>query len=111
MHLLANKQQVSYENSKISCICKGKFEDKYAKDKKYQKVIDHYHYTSECKGAAHSICNLKYGIPTEINMTFHNRSNHDYHFIITELAEEFEGHFTCIGKKYITFSVPIEKEI
>ena len=34
--------------------------------------------------------------------------NYDYHFIIKELAEEFEGKYTCIGennKKYITFSV------
>ena len=37
-----------------------------------------------------------------------------YHFIIKELAEEFEGQFTCLGEnaeKYITFSVPIEKKI
>ena len=30
------------------------------------------------------------------------------------LAEKFEGKFTCLGentKKYITFSVPIEKEV
>ena len=40
-------------------------------------------------------------------------SNYDYHFIIKELAEEFEGQFTCLGEnteKYITFSVPIDKE-
>ena len=31
-----------------------------------------------------------------------------------ELAEEFEGEFKCLGEnteKYITFSVPIKKEI
>ena len=41
-------------------------------------------------------------------------SNYDYHFIIKELAEEFEGQFICLRKnteKYITFSVPIAKEV
>ena len=45
-------------------------------------------------------------------MVFHNGSTYDYHFIIKELAEEFEGQFECLGEnaeKYITFSVPIEK--
>ena len=44
---------------------------------------------------------------------FHNVSTYDYHFIIKELAEEFEGEFGCLGEtteKYITFSVPIKKE-
>ena len=45
---------------------------------------------------------------------FHNGSTFDYHFIIKELAEEFEGEFECLGEnteKYIIFSVPIKKEI
>ena len=44
---------------------------------------------------------------------FHNGSTYDYHFIIKELAEQFEGEFECLGKnteKYIAFSVPIKKE-
>ena len=47
-------------------------------------------------------------------MIFHNFSNHDYHFIIKELAKEFEEQFKCLGEnteKYITFSVPIKKEL
>ena len=45
---------------------------------------------------------------------FHNGSTYDYHFIIKELAEEFEGEFEFLvenTEKYITFLVPIEKEI
>ena len=41
-----------------------------------------------------------------------NGSTYDYHFIIKELAEEFEWQFECLGEnteKYITFSVPIKK--
>ena len=61
-----------------------------------------------------SICNLKYNVPKKIPIVFHNGSNYDYHFIIKELAEEFKKQFTCLGEnteKYITFTVPIEKEI
>ena len=46
-------------------------------------------------------------------MPFLNWSNYDYHFIIKELAEGFEKQLTCLGentKKYITFTVPIEKQ-
>ena len=61
------------------------------KIKKYCKLRDHCHYTGECRGAAHSICNLKLSVPKEIPIVFHNESNYDYHFIIKELAKEFEG--------------------
>ena len=46
-------------------------------------------------------------------MVFHNGSNYDYHFIITELAKEFKGEFNCLGentKKFETFSVPITEK-
>ena len=45
---------------------------------------------------------------------FHNGSTYDYHFIIKELVKECEGKFECLGEnteKYMTFSVPIKKEI
>ena len=74
---------------------------------------DHCHYTEKFRGAAHSICNLKYKTPKEIPVVFHNGSTYDYHFIIKQLAEEFKGQFECLGEnseKYITFSVPIKKE-
>ena len=114
MKLLTKEHQESYENAKICYICKEKFENKNLKDKKYQKLRDHCHYTGEHRGAAHSICNLKYSVPKKIQIVFHNGSNYDYNFIITELAEEFKKQFTCFGEnaeKYITFTVPIEKEV
>ena len=64
------------------------------------------------RGAAH-VCNLNYKTPKEIPVVFHNGSTYDYHFIIKELAEEFNGHFECLGEnteKYITFSVPIQND-
>ena len=65
MKLLTKKQHELYENAKICYICKAKFGNKYLRDKNYRKVRDHCHYTGECRGAAHSICNLKYTVPEE----------------------------------------------
>ena len=62
----------------------------------------------------HSIYNLKYRVPKKIPIAFHNGFNYDYHFIIKEFAEEFEKKITCLGESienYITFTVPIEKEV
>ena len=53
-------------------------------------------------------------MPNEIPVVFHNGSNYDYHFIIKELANEFEGQFECLGRnneKYKTFSIPVAKEL
>ena len=63
--------------------------------------------------AAHSSCNLRYKIPKEISVVFHNGSTYDYHFIIEEVVKEFKGNCDCLGgntEKYITFSAPIKKE-
>ena len=57
--------------------------------------------------------NLRYKVPKEIPVVFHNVSTYDYHFIIKQLAREFKGNFECIGEnteKYISFFVPIKKE-
>ena len=57
---------------------------------------------------------MRYKIPKEIPVVFHNGSTYYYHFIIKELAKEFEGNFECLGgntAKFITFSVPIKKKI
>ena len=89
--LSISEQQKSCKNAKICYIHYEKFEDKYAKDKTYHEVRDHCQYTGEYRGATSSIYNLKYSIPKEISVIFHNGFNNYYRFIITELAEEFEG--------------------
>ena len=64
-------------------------------------------------GAAHSIGNVRYKIRKEIPVVFHNGSTCDYHFVIKQLAKEFDGQLECLGEnteKYITFSVPTKKE-
>ena len=63
---------------------------------------------------AHNICNLRYKVPKEIPVAFHNGPTYDYHFIIKELVKEFNGNFDCLGvntEKYIAFSVPLKKKI
>ena len=57
---------------------------------------------------------MRYKVPREIPVVFHNDSIYDYHFIIKELVKEFDENFECLGEnteKYITFSAPIKKKI
>ena len=63
----------------------------FANDKNYRTVRDHCHCTSKYRGPAHDICNLRFNVPNEIPVVFHSSSNYEYHFIIKELANEFEG--------------------
>ena len=75
-------------------------------NKKYHKVRDYCNYTGKYRGSPYDICNLRYKKPKEIPIVFHNGSTYDYHFIIKELAEEFEGEFEYLGEnteKYTTF--------
>ena len=108
---LTTEEKVHYNKQKVCYICKKEFANN---DKKQQKVRGYCHYTGKYRGAAHNICNLRYKIPKEIPVVFHNGSTYDYHFIIKELAKEFEGNLECLGEnteKYITFSMPIRKKI
>ena len=108
---LTKKEEKNYNNQKVCYICKKEFDNS---DKKHYKVRDHCHYTGNYRGAAHNICNLRYKIPKEIPVIFHNGSTYDYLSIIKELVKEFEGNSECLGEnteKYITFSVPIKKKI
>ena len=97
MILLTKKEEENYNNQKVCYICKKEFDKSH---KNHYKVRDHCHYTGKYKGAAHNICNLRYKIPNEIPIVFHNGSTYDYHFIIKELVKEFEGNFECFGGKH-----------
>ena len=108
---LTIKEEIRHNKQKICYICKKEFD---TDDKKHYKVKDHCHYTGKYRGAAHNICNLRYKIPKEMPIVFHNDSSYNYHFIIKELVKEFEGNVECLGEnteKYITFSAPLKKKI
>ena len=110
---LTNKEEKNYNKQKICYIYKKEFNTDDS-DKKHHKVKHYCHYTGENRRVAHNICNLRYRIPKEIPVMFHNGSTYDYHFIIKELVKEFDGNFECLSEnieKCITFSVPLKKEI
>ena len=112
---LTDEETEFCEKQKVCHICKKEFStDKNDENsfKKYHKVRDHCHCTGKFRGAAHNICNLRYKIPKEILIVFHNGSTYDFHLIIKQLAKQFKGQFKCLGEnseKCITFSVPIKK--
>ena len=110
---LTKKEEKKHNKQEACYICKKEFNTDDS-DNKYHKVRDHCHYTEKYRDAAHDICNFKYKISKEIPVVFHNGFTYDYHFIIKNLVEEFEGEFECLGKnteKYITFLLPIKKQI
>ena len=117
---LTPEEKINYNDQNVSYIRKKEFdtidtaEPSSLERKKNYKVRGHCHYTGKYRGAAHNVCNLRYKVPKEIPVVFHNGSTYDYHFIIKELAKEFDGNFNCLGEnteKYITFSVPLKKKI
>ena len=56
---------------------------------------------------------MRYKMPKEIPVVFHNGSTYDYHFIIKKLVKEFDGNFEWLGEnteKYNIFSTNKEKD-
>ena len=77
------------------------------------KVRDHCHYSGLYRGAAHTMCNLRYKIPSYIPVVFHNLAGYDAHLFIRELAKH-TSHMGVIAKNvedYISFSIKIEVEV
>ena len=110
---LTDEENKSHKRRKVCYICKKEFSTD-DENKKYHKVRDHSHYTGECRGPVHSICDLRYKTPKEIPVVFLNGSTYDYHFMIKQLAKGFGSQFECFGEnteKCITFSVAIKKNL
>ena len=72
---LTKKEEENYNNRIVCYICKKEIDKS---DKKHHKTRDHCHYTGKYRGATHNICNLRYKIPKEIPIVFHNGSTYDY---------------------------------
>ena len=68
---LTKEEKKIHRQQKKCYICKKRFsaDDNY---KKYHKVKDHCNYTGKNRGAALDICNLRYKIPKEVLVVFHN---------------------------------------
>ena len=37
-------------------------------------------------------------MPNDVSVVFHRGSNHDYHFIMKDITNEFEEEFECLGE-------------
>ena len=88
----------------------------YQKNKnKYMIIHDHDHYIGKYRGAAHSICNLRYTIKHDIFIGLHNESNYDFKLTLKKIASYFNEDISVIAEsieKYMTFSFNIvETEI
>ena len=86
---------------------------RFCDDKNKKIVRYHCYYTGKFRGA-HSVCNLRYKVPKEIPVVFHNGSTYDYHFIIKKLAKEFEGELNAqrkIQKNILIFQCRLKKKI
>ena len=110
-------KDIDYHEKQKTCDI---YQKRFSYDKKetqkyklYKKVRDHCHFTGKYRGTAHSIWNLRYKVPYEIPVQFHNGWGYDFHLIIKELPEKFKGEDTeCLvenTEKYISSSVSIKK--
>ena len=78
---MTNELQESNESAKICYICKEKSQENMLKRKNIAKL------ETIIIIPAQSLYSLKYSVPKEIPIVFHNGSNYDYHFIIKKLTE------------------------
>ena len=103
MDPLTKKQQKRYERAGRCHICFKPF------NSKDPKVRDHCHYIGHYKGPTHSLCNLRYQIPSYIPIVFHNLSGYNAHLFIKELGKK-SSNIGVIAKNkedYITFLVDV----
>ena len=97
MKPLTKEEEKMHNKQKVCSIRKKKISTNEG-CKEYFKAKDHCRYTGKYRGTAYDICNLRYKIPKEIPVVSHNSSTYEYHFIIKELAEEYQAQFECLGE-------------
>ena len=113
---LTNEENEYYERQKVCYINNKKFNaDKNDENafKLYHNGRDHCHYTENLEELL-IVFVIQDSKHQKIPAVFHNDSTYEYHFIINQLAKEFDGQLECQGEnteKYISFSVPIKKEL
>ena len=102
MDPLTKKQWKKYKRSTKCHICYKPF------TLRDPKVRDHCHYTGLYRGPAHSLCNLRYKIPSYIPVVSHNLSGYDTHLFIRELsAHTSDMEVIAKNKDYISFSIKV----
>ena len=103
MDPLTNRQWKSYKRASKCHICYKPFNFKDS------KVRGHCHYTGLYRGPAHSLCNLRYRIPSYIPVVFNNLSVYDAHLFIKKSRKHSKdiGVIAKNREDYITFSLNI----
>ena len=74
--VMTAKDKIDYKKATICHICERGI-PKEGDDPRFKKVRDHCHLTGKFRGAAHSMCNLKYRLPKFYPVIFHNLSGYD----------------------------------
>ena len=99
MSPLTSDEKRGFDNATDCPICEKPF---ILTDVKHR---DHCHFTGKYRGAAHEGCNLNYTKSHSIPIVFHNLSGYDSHFLIKELATQFNGRINLfpINKERDTF--------
>ena len=107
MDPLTKKQWKKYKRSTKCHICYKPFTQTNL------KVRNHCHYTGFYRGPLHSLCNLRYKIPSYIPDVFHNLSGYDAHLFIRELGAHTSDMEVIAKNKedYISFSIEVEKYV
>ena len=103
--VMTKEDKINYKKANICHICESGI-PKVCDDPRFKKVRDHCHLTGKFRGAAHSMCNLKYRLPKFYPVIFHNLSGYDSHLFIKNLGKS-EGYIDCIPnneEKYISFT-------
>ena len=98
--VMTPEDEINYEKATHCHICEEEIDLKFR---------HHCHLTGKFRGAAHSICNLKYRLPKFYPVIFHNLSGYDSHLFIKNLGKS-EGKIDCIPcneEKYISFTKEI----
>ena len=106
--VMTREDKIDYSKATHCHICEGEL-DEETDDENYRKVRDHCHLTGKFRGAAHSICNLKFRLPKFYPAIFHNLSGYDSHLFIKNLGKS-KGNIKCIPnneEKYISFTKQI----
>ena len=106
MDPLTKKQWKKYKQSTKCHICYKPFTQTNL------KVRDHCHYPGLYRGPMHSLCNLRYKIPSYIPVVFHNLSGYDAHLFIRELGAHTSDMEVIAKNKedYISFSIKVRVE-
>ena len=70
---LTKEEEDNYNKENTCYICKNDFNnDTTESSSSEHKVRDHCHFTGKYMGAAHNTCNLRYKVPKNIPVIFHN---------------------------------------